>query len=89
MYPLLENYCSISSVSKHAACPNTAIHYPLFVPHQLNLPRSQLSIMGWERATLDYLDRVVITVILGICRYGARIGYEGHRETPTITQTFQ
>jgi len=46
MYSLLENHCLISSVSKHAARPNPAIHYPLFVPHQLNLPRSQLSIKG-------------------------------------------
>jgi len=84
MYPLLENYCLISSVCKHAARPNTAIHYPLLVPHQLYLPRSQLSIKEWERATLDSPDRAVITTILGICRYGARIGYEGHRETPTI-----
>jgi len=84
MSPLLENYCLITSVCKHAARPNTAIHYPLFVPHQLNLSRSQLSIKGWERATLDYPERAVITAILGVCRYGARIGYEGHHETLTI-----
>lgn len=84
MYPLPGNNSLISSVSKPAARPNTAIHYPLFVPHQLNLPHSQLRIKGWERATLDYPDRAVITAILGICRYGARIGYEGHRAIPII-----
>lgn len=84
MYPLPRNNSLISSVSKPAARPNTAIHYPLFVAHQLNLPHSQLNIKGWDRATLDYPDRAVITAILGICRYGARIGYEGHRTTPII-----
>jgi len=54
------------------------------MPYQFNMPHGQLNIKGWERASLDYPDRAVITAILGICRFGARIGYEGHCETPMI-----
>ena len=48
------------------------------------MPRGQLNIKGWARASIDHTDRAVITAILGICQFGARIGYEGRRETPTI-----
>ena len=39
---------------------------------------------GWEQLTNNFPDHSVITAILGICEYGARMGYEGQRATITI-----
>ncbi|KAG0635992.1 hypothetical protein HOY80DRAFT_1003825 [Tuber brumale] len=80
----LGNCSPISTVCKQVARPNTAIHYPLFVPLSFNLPCGQLSIEGWERASVDYPDKAVITAILRTCRFGARIGYGEICKTPII-----
>jgi len=64
--------------------PNTNIHYPLFTPHSLPMPVGQLRAEGWERLTACFPDKAVTFAIRGICRFGARIGYKGVRESPTI-----
>ena len=32
----------------------------------------------------QFPDKQVVTAILGICEYGTKIGYEGHRSVATI-----
>ena len=59
------------------------IHIPL-TPHSLPRPVGQLRAEGWDRLTTCFPDKAVISAIRGICRVGARIGYEGVRESPTI-----
>ena len=72
------------TATDHLARPNTSIHYPLFTPHTLEMPAGVLKLAGWERLTTEFPDSRVIAAILGICQYGARIGYEGYRDTVTI-----
>jgi len=48
------------------------------------MPTGQLSGQGWDKLTPDYPDPDVITAVLGICTFGARISYEGYRNTTTI-----
>ena len=48
------------------------------------MPPGQLKTLGWKRLTADFPDHTISSVIIGICQYGARIGYEGPRETTTI-----
>ena len=48
------------------------------------MPPGQLRKEGWAALTQAYPDQRVITAILGICTFGARIGYEGNRDTITI-----
>jgi len=48
------------------------------------MPTGQLRGEGWGKLTQDYPDPDVITGVLGICTFGARIGYEGYRNTTTI-----
>jgi len=45
---------------------------------------SQLGGDGWGRLTQDSPAPDVITAVLGICRIGARIAYEGYCNTTTI-----
>ena len=73
-----------ADISKEPARPNTTIHYPLFSPHSLPMPTGQLRETGWKQLTTQFPDHKVIRAILGICRYGAKIGYEGCRKTTTI-----
>ena len=40
--------------------------------------------MGWEHLTTNFPDREGIRAILGICRFGARIGYSQLCSKPTI-----
>ena len=47
------------------------------------MPTGQLRETGWKQLTLQFPDHEVIRAILGICRYGAKIGYEGCRKTIT------
>ena len=63
---------------------NTTIHYPLFTQHSLPMPAGVLKPQGWKEVTRDFEDQKVITAILGICKFGARIGYHGHRHSVTI-----
>lgn len=48
------------------------------------MPTGQLRRDGWDKLTQDYPDPNVITAVLGICTFGARIGYEGYRSKTTI-----
>ena len=48
------------------------------------MPPDQLNLLGWERATANYAENPVTLAILGICKFGARIGYHGFRISPTI-----
>ena len=44
----------------------------------------QLKPSGWKKLTQSYPNRDVILSILGICEFGARIGYIGHRTAAII-----
>ena len=46
----------------------------------------QLCDLAWERLTREYPEREVIRVIIGICPFGGKIGYEGELSTITIHQ---
>ena len=48
------------------------------------MPTGQLKRDGWAKLTEDYQDRNVITAILEVCTFGARIGYEDYRSKTTI-----
>jgi len=48
------------------------------------MPTGQLRREGWSNLTQDYPDPDVVTAVLGICTFGARIGYEGSRNIATI-----
>ena len=50
------------------------------------MPAGQLCHLAWGRLTREYSNREVIRVIIGICLFGARIGYEGELSTITIHQ---
>lgn len=77
-------YTPAPIVSKQHARTNTFIHYSLFTPHSLKMPTSQLHLKGWQRLTSVFPDTWVSNAILGICEFGARIGYEGVREKAVI-----
>jgi len=66
-------------VSKQLPRPNTLIHYTLFTPHKIPMPAGQLRFECWRELTRGDADQGVITQILGMCQYGARIRYEGQR----------
>ena len=48
------------------------------------MPTGQLRETGWKQLTTLFPDHEVIRATLGICPYGAKIGYEGCRKTTTI-----
>ena len=48
------------------------------------MPAGPLNYGGWRKLLSTYPDIEVAEAILGICQYGARIGYEGQRSTTTI-----
>jgi len=48
------------------------------------MPAGLLRPQGWEQLTKDFPNQQVVMAILGICQYGARIGYEGYRSSITI-----
>ena len=48
------------------------------------MPTGQLKLEGWERLGVQFPDKAVIAAIIGICKFGVRIGYEGVKESPTI-----
>ena len=66
--------------------PNTTIHYPLFTSHTIPMPAGVLKPAGWAQLAKNLENAEVISAILGICQYGARIGYHGHRSMITIHQ---
>ena len=73
-----------STVSQEPACPNTRIHYSLYTAHSFSMPAGPLNFNGWERVLSEFPDKAPVTALLGICKFGARIGYKGFRTTPTI-----
>ena len=74
----------LSATREKPSCPNTNIYYHLFTPHSLPLPACLLTVEGWERLATIFPDQAVTATISGICRFGARIGYEGVGQSPTI-----
>jgi len=48
------------------------------------MPAGQLRAAGWKAVTTGYPDPNIMITILGICKFGARIGYEGDRNAPRI-----
>jgi len=48
------------------------------------MPTGQLKVKGWKQLTLKFPNQEVVIAILGICRFGAKIGYEGCRSGITI-----
>jgi len=75
--PLSEFNSFIPLVSKPTARPNTSIHYAVYTRHRIPMPAGQLKFNGWQNLMMTFPDPVVVRAILGICQFGARIGYEG------------
>ena len=73
-----------TAVSKQPSRPNIVIHYPLFTSHTLPMPAGPMRVEGWAQLTTEFPERDVIAALLGICRYGARIGYKGERNSVII-----
>ena len=48
------------------------------------MPAGQLNLVGWRALTASYPERRLVETILGICQFGAKIGYEGTRSTIQI-----
>ena len=48
------------------------------------MPVGQLRVSGWKELAAEFPDQDVVSAILGICKFGARIGYMRQRTTPTI-----
>ena len=48
------------------------------------MPPGQLNIDRWRRLTAKLPDRAIASAIIGICKYRARIGYEGPTQPTTI-----
>jgi len=55
----------------------------------METPTGQLKINGWQELTREYPDREVIAAILGICQFGARIGFEMVQAGPKIYPNLQ
>lgn len=68
------------------ARPNTVIRYELFTPHTQTMPRVPLKPDVWYREGRDYPEKDVIDAIVGIARFGARIGFIGIREGQRIAE---
>jgi len=48
------------------------------------MPPGQLNPGGWQRLTSTFPDQAIISAIIGICEFGARIGHEGTGQRTTI-----
>lgn len=48
------------------------------------MPPGQLKARAWSRLMTEFPDQAVSSAIIGICQFGARIGYEGPRPSTTI-----
>ena len=75
-----------SKVSQPLPRPNTVIPYPVYTQHTIPMPASPLQLAGWSEFLKTYLEPAVVEPILGICRFGARISYEGPRGPSHIHQ---
>jgi len=67
------------SIGKQPSPLNTRIHYQLFTEQNLPMPTGQLKVPGWKQLSLKFANQEVGATILGICRFGGKIGYEGSR----------
>jgi len=67
-------------VSQQPVRPNTSLHYTVYTKHYLPMPGGPLNQQGSRRQTSQYPEPLVIDAILGICRFGARIRYQGRRD---------
>jgi hypothetical protein len=65
---------------------NTALRFPLFTPHSFRMPLGPLlpNIDNWRALLTTHPNRPFVSAILGIIRFGARIGYAGTRSSPPI-----
>ena len=68
------------------ARPNTAIQFNVFSLHPLPMPRVPLNPSGWVQLCQDYSDKAVAEAVVGIARFGARIGFQGTRNGRCIAQ---
>jgi len=73
-----------SPVSRLPIRPNTTLFYTLFTSHSYPIPAGQLKYKGWKKLIKEYPDNSVTEAILGICQFGARIGFEGVSLSITI-----
>ena len=68
------------------ARPNTNIHYELFTPHTDAMPTLQLKPDAWWELGKEYPEKEVVHAIVGMARFGARIGFGGSREGQHISK---
>jgi hypothetical protein len=63
---------------------NTALRFPLFTPHSFRMPLGPLlpNIDNWRALLTTHPNCPFVSAILGIIRFGARIGYTGTRSSP-------
>jgi len=48
------------------------------------MPAGQMKLAGWRALTTEYTDRTLVEMILGICKFAVKIGYEGSQNTIQI-----
>lgn len=70
--------------SKPPPPSNTRIYYSLFTPHEFSMPAGPLISKGWKKVMTNYPNKDLVTALLGIFKFGARIGYEGSGTQPII-----
>lgn len=69
----------ILSLQKPEARPNTHIPYEVYTTHKTPMFQGPLNASAWKELLSEYPDQSVVDAVVGIIRYGARIGYEGVR----------
>jgi len=77
-YPIGLNVC------KQPLHPNTTLLYSVFTYHDTPMPAGQLRYEGWRHLLAPYPEQAVVEAILGICQFGARIGYQRYRRQGQI-----
>ena len=75
-----------SKVSQPLPRSNTIIPYPVYTQHTIPMPAGPLQLAGWSEFLKTYPEPAVVEAILGICRFRARIGYEGPCDPSQIHQ---
>ena len=78
-----------ASLATVRARPNTVIHYQLFSPHAHTMPTVPLKPDAWYRHCKDYPEKEVIDAIIGIAKFGARIGFGGERKGQRIERNLE
>jgi len=82
--PLPQSKPPPTVLSEQPTRPNSCLHYAVYTKHYLRTPAGPLSLQRWRERTTLYPEPSVTDAILGICRFGARIGYEGRRDRSEI-----